>query len=100
MSNIGLVGGFNEDLLNRVTDADLENGIVDNDEDDFAEDEDCEGFSHYNDDGEGCDCDAQECGPNGSCPECGAKYRGNNISLVCGDHGCKCNKCGATFTCP
>jgi len=72
----------------------------DEDEDEFYEDEVDRDGEHTDDDGNPCDCMSQECGPNASCPECGAKYRGNNISLVCGDHGCKCNKCGATFCCP
>jgi hypothetical protein len=68
-------------------------------EDDEADDEldDC---SHTNDAGEPCSCDEQECGPNGSCPDCKATWKSGKLSLVCGDHGCKCNACGATFTCP
>jgi len=68
---------------------------------------------HKDDDGDDCSCDEQEIGylrdENGKkkeneggyitiCPECGAPEE--KLSLVCGDHGYRCSKCNATFTCP
>ena len=55
---------------------------------------------HRDDDGEPCNCTEQECGPKGSCPECKATWKSGHLSIVCGDHGVRCDKCNATFTCP
>lgn len=54
------------------------------------------GGTHTDDDGNPCDCMSQECNRQGNCPQCGS----DDFDLVCGDHGCRCNKCKATFCCP
>ena len=63
---------------------------------------DFDGCDHKDDDGEPCNCNSQECGYDNNdepiCPECGASE--DNINLVCGDHGNRCEKCNATFCCP
>lgn len=59
---------------------------------------------HEDDDGERCDCTERECDygqdtPEGTmvlCPNCGS----DEHELVCGDHGCKCDKCDTRFTVP
>jgi hypothetical protein len=57
---------------------------------------------HKDDDGDACDCDVRECGYNSEgeaiCPKCGASAE--NLSLVHGDHGMRCDLCKETFTCP
>ncbi len=57
---------------------------------------------HQDDDGRDCDCQERECGYDKdrepTCPDCGAGV--DDLSLVCGDHGYRCDKCAATFTCP
>lgn len=47
--------------------------------------------------GNPCNCEDQECGEEGCCPECGET---EDIELVCSDHGARCGKCKATFCCP
>lgn len=58
------------------------------------------GDSHTDDDGNPCNCEDQECGYDiegeAVCPECASE----DFDLVCGDHGCRCCECGATFCCP
>ena len=59
-------------------------------------------MAHRDDDDNPCDCEAQEAvfveststGDIVACPECGS----TDHSLTCGDHGCRCNACDATFT--
>ena len=61
-------------------------------------------MAHRDDDDNPCDCEAQEAVVVEStstededivvCPECGS----TDHSLTCGDHGCRCNACDATFT--
>jgi hypothetical protein len=63
---------------------------------DFDDEEVDRSGEHADDNGEYCDCESQECGKDGSCPECGS----DDSDLVCGDHGCRCKKCNATFCCP
>ena len=58
-----------------------------------------ESGNHQDDYGDPCNCMDQECGPNGSCPECEATWKSKKLHLVCGDHGVRC-ECGATFCCP
>lgn len=57
---------------------------------------------HKDDDGEDCDYSERECaygaGHDPICPDCGASD--DEMSLVHGDHGFRCGKCNATFTCP
>jgi hypothetical protein len=69
-------------------------------DDDFFDDEVDENGEHTNDDGEECSCMDQECGYDENeeaiCPECDS----TDFELVCGDHGCRCTECGATFCCP
>ena len=63
---------------------------------------------HADDSGNPCDCSAQECGLNGSCPVCGegkdidpeSLEKSDKLELVCGDHGYRCYACNTTFTCP
>lgn len=65
---------------------------------DYDEDK-ASGGDHKDDDGNPCNCEDQECGEDGACPECGNDWDSGKLSIVCGDHGCRC-ECGATFCCP
>jgi hypothetical protein len=61
---------------------------------------------HEDDDGEPCNCGDLECliahGPSGNIIVCPNEncHAADKFSLVCGDHGVKCDLCGTRFTCP